>query len=122
MTEEASLMAPLPSARLLSIQPISGEPIACTLTGNEQAERVSEWRELLDGSEPEGVTNGLRWRLPSALAGQTAELAAAEQRCCSFFDFTLHFAAGELIFEAHAPKEAADLFLEVFGAPAGAGV
>ncbi|GHH43622.1 hypothetical protein GCM10017774_41480 [Lentzea cavernae] len=115
-------MASLHSARLLSIQPVLGAPIACTLTGNEQVERVSEWRELLGGAQPEGVTNGLRWKLPTALAGQAAELAAAEQRCCSFFDFTLHFAAGELIFEAHAPKEAADLFLDVFGAPAGAGV
>ncbi|MFD0207381.1 MULTISPECIES: hypothetical protein [Saccharothrix] len=109
----------MPSARQLDIQPVSGVPIACTLTGDEQAERVGEWRDLLKGSRPEGIANGLRWRLPSARAGQAAELASAEQRCCAFFDFTLHLTAGELILEARAPEEAAELFLDVFGTPAG---
>lgn len=114
--------APLPSTRLLDIQPVSDVPIACTLAGDEQAERVAEWRALLDGSHPESIPNGVRWRLPGARAGQAAELAAAEQRCCAFFDFTLHLAAGELVLEAHAPAEAADLFFDVFGTPAGASV
>ncbi|MFJ6675673.1 hypothetical protein ACIQMJ_31600 [Actinosynnema sp. NPDC091369] len=109
----------MPSARLLDIQPASDVPIACTLTGDEQAERTAEWRDLLEGFRPEGIANGLRWRLPSSRAGRAAELASAEQRCCAFFDFTLHLTAGGLIFEAHTPEEAADLFLDVFGTPAG---
>lgn len=119
---ESSSPAPLPSARLLDLQPVSGVPIACTLTGEEQAERIGAWRDLLDGVRPEGIANGLRWRLPSTRAGQAAELASAEQRCCAFFDFTLHLTAGKLIFEAQAPEEAAGLFRDVFGAPAGIGV
>ncbi|MFE2757491.1 hypothetical protein ACFXGA_36375 [Actinosynnema sp. NPDC059335] len=110
---------PLPSARLLDLQPSGGAPIACTLTGDRQAERIGQWRDLLAGARPEGIADGLRWRLPGARAGEAAELAAAEQRCCAFFDFTLHLTAGELVLEAHAPEEAADLFLAVFGAPAG---
>ncbi|MCE6998472.1 hypothetical protein LZG04_27265 [Saccharothrix sp. S26] len=112
-------VTPLPSARLLDLRPVAGVPIACTLTGEEKAARVGEWRELLDGARPEGIANGLRWRLSSTRAGRAAELASAEQRCCAFFDFTLHLTAGGLIFEAHAPEEAAGLFSDVFGAPPG---
>ncbi|TQM84487.1 hypothetical protein FHX81_6933 [Saccharothrix saharensis] len=111
--------APLPSARLLDLRPVSGVPIACTLTGDEKAKRVDEWRALLDGARPEGITNGLRWRLSTARAGAAAELAAAEQRCCAFFDFTLRLTEGELVLEAYAPEDAAELFLDVFGTPAG---
>ena len=53
-------------------------------------------------------------RLPPGLAGRAAELAAAEQQCCEFFEFTLDLAAGELRLEMRAPEDALPMLSEVF--------
>lgn len=53
--------------------------IACTLTGGDQADRIEDWRRLLAkalGRTP--LVGGIRIALPVALAGEVAELAAAE--------------------------------------------
>jgi DNA-binding transcriptional MerR regulator len=94
----------------------SEPPIACTLAGGAQADRIEEWRRLLsqaDGRKP--VDGGLTFRFPAGLAGQVAELAAAEQQCCAFFEFALRLVAGELWFEVRAPDDAAPLLATVFG-------
>ncbi|MEU4359312.1 hypothetical protein [Streptomyces virginiae] len=36
------------------------------------------------------VSDGLRLTMPVAQAARVAELVAAEQQCCPFFDFRLH--------------------------------
>ena len=94
---------------------MSTEPIACSLDGAGQADRVSEWRHLLgraDRRQP--VDGGVRFQLPATLAGPAAELAAAEQRCCPFFTFTLHLAGGGLQLEVRAPAEAMPMVAEIF--------
>jgi DNA-binding transcriptional MerR regulator len=91
-------------------------PIACTLTAAGQADRIGEWRRLLgqaDGREQ--VDGGLAFRFPAGLAGQVAELAAAEQQCCPFLEFNLHLTAGGLRFEVQVPEGAAPLLADVFG-------
>jgi MerR family copper efflux transcriptional regulator len=86
------------------------QPIACTLSGSDQAERTGEWRDLLArGSAREPVPDGIRVTLPAGLAGPAAELAAAEQRCCPFFRFTLVFDGGDIQLTMQAPPEAAPL-------------
>jgi DNA-binding transcriptional MerR regulator len=95
----------------LTLQP----PIACTLTGTDQRERVRQWRDLLDGADREVMDGGLRWHLPVQLAGQVAELAAAEQQCCTFFDFALYVSVDGLRFEARAPEHAVAVLAHVFG-------
>jgi MerR family transcriptional regulator, copper efflux regulator len=93
-----------------------GLPIACTLAAADQADRVEGWRRLLgqaDGREQ--ADGGLAFRLPAGLAGRVAELAAAEQRCCPFLEFTLHLAAGGLRLEVRAPEGAASLLANVCG-------
>jgi hypothetical protein len=57
----------------------------------------------------------LLFRSPAVLAGPAAELAATEQRCCAFFEFTLRLADGALELEVHAPAEAAPLLADMFG-------
>ena len=97
---------------------MSTEPIACLLDGAGQADRVSEWRRLLgqaDRREP--VDGGVRFQLPATLAGPAAELAAAEQRCCPFFTFTLHLAGGGLQLEVRAAAEAMPMVADIFGRP-----
>lgn len=91
-------------------------PIACTLTGSDQAERLHDWRQLLaHATSRHAVDGGLRIGLPATAAAQVAELAAAEQQCCGFFDFTLRLADGELHLEVRAPTEAGHLLTEMFG-------
>ena len=92
-------------------------PIACTLAAADQAGRVGEWRRLLGqagGREETG--GGLAFRFPAGLAGQVAELAAAEQQCCAFLEFNLHLIAGGLAFEVQVPEGAAPLLADMFGA------
>jgi DNA-binding transcriptional MerR regulator len=108
-----------PAAPVLAIRRRDAEPeppIACTLTAADQADRTGEWRRLLsqaDGREP--VDGGLAFRFPAGLAGQVAELAAAEQQCCPFLEFNLHLIAGGLRFEVQVPEGAASLLADVFG-------
>ncbi|HEX3750255.1 MAG TPA: hypothetical protein VHW06_06800 [Streptosporangiaceae bacterium] len=90
------------------------EPIACALSAGDQDRRVGEWRELLaqaTGREP--VPDGVRFTLPPTLAGTAAELAAAEQRCCPFFRFTLVLADGGLQLTVQAPPGAAPLLADL---------
>lgn len=96
---------------------MTGEPIVCTLSTGARDERAGQWRHLLaqaDRREP--IEGGLRFHLPVALAGPAAELAAVEQQCCAFFDFTLRLAGGGLHLEIRAPAAAAPLIADVFGA------
>jgi hypothetical protein len=88
----------------------------CTITGADQAERVRRWRELLAQARcRQTIDRGLRFELPTALVAEVAELAAAEQQCCAFFDFTLRLAGGGLQLEVRAPEDAAPLLAELFG-------
>ena len=104
------------SVRCVDAQPIRNLPIACTLDGAGQAERLDQWRRLLArAARRERIEGGLRFQLPATLAGPAAELAAAEQRCCAFFAFTLRLAGGGLELEVRAPAEALPLLTEVFG-------
>lgn len=92
------------------------EPIACTLNGTDLAERIGQWQQLLvQAHQREAIDGGLRIHLPATSVGPIAELAAAEQQCCSFFDFTLHLSGGELRLEVRAPEHAAPLLADVFG-------
>lgn len=90
-------------------------PVACTLTGDGRAERAAAWRTALDGAVRTPVPDGIRLTLPATRAAAVAELAAAEQACCPFFDIRVHFAGHDLHLDVRAPEAAADLLAEVFG-------
>jgi DNA-binding transcriptional MerR regulator len=94
-------------------------PVACTLTDSEQAERLHHWQRVLGHAHRrDRISGGLRIDLPADLAGEIATLAAAEQQCCAFFDFTLRLSDGNLSLAVRAPAEAAPLLADVFGADA----
>ena len=94
-------------------------PLVCTLSAADRPGRMEDWRELLGQAQDGGpVDGGLAFLLPPALAGRAAELAAAEQACCAFFEFTLHLTAGELRFEVRAPDAALPMLAKAFGASA----
>jgi len=98
---------------------MSAEPIACTLSSGDRGERIGAWRQLLARADSrERIDGGLRFSLPASLAGLTAELAAAEQQCCTFLEFTLHLTGGALDLEVRAPAEAFPVLRDVFSASA----
>ncbi|MEU7032975.1 heavy metal-responsive transcriptional regulator [Streptomyces sp. NPDC046237] len=96
-------------------------PVACTLGNAELSERTEQWRALVArAARREEIDDGLRLSFPpdAGLAGQIAALAAAEQGCCAFFDFTLHLTPDYLQLSVRAPESAAGMLAGLFGAPA----
>ncbi|WP_262062860.1 MerR family transcriptional regulator [Streptomyces sp. STR69] len=107
-------------------EPLTGEheswrqaPVACTLDGSRLGERTGQWRRLAQqATSREEIPDGLQLAFPSTpeLASEVASLAAAEQDCCAFFDFTLRLAPTELVLVVRAPETAGSLMAELFEA------
>lgn len=96
-------------------------PVACTLDGAELGERTELWRQVVGKAEGrEEIPDGVRLSFPTGaeLAGEVAALAAAEQGCCAFFDFTLHLTPTAFQLEVRAPEPAAGILADLFGATA----
>ncbi|CAL9339546.1 hypothetical protein SUDANB121_00250 [Nocardiopsis dassonvillei] len=90
-------------------------PVACSLGARDTAERLGRWKAVLRGAEREEVSAGLRVSLPADRAAEVAGLAAAEQRCCPFFSFSLVFDHESVHLEVGAPEHARAFLGEVFG-------
>ncbi|WP_327249051.1 heavy metal-responsive transcriptional regulator [Streptomyces sp. NBC_01320] len=102
-------------------EPWRDVPVACTLVGAERGERTEMWRTLAGKAEGrEEISDGVRLSFPAGaeLAGEIAALAAAEQGCCAFFDFTLHLTPTALQLDVRAPESAAAMLADLFGATA----
>ncbi|MFF0746650.1 MerR family transcriptional regulator [Streptomyces sp. NPDC004111] len=89
--------------------------VACSLSGDGLHERTAQWREAVDGAVRITVPDGLRLTLPVDRTARLAELAAAEQQCCPFFDFRLHLDGPRLHLEVRAPADGAELLADLFG-------
>jgi DNA-binding transcriptional MerR regulator len=95
------------------------EPVACSLDGSSMTGRVQDWHQLLTAcTSRESITDGLRLGFPAdpALAVEITRLAAAEQDCCPFFDFTLRLTPTSVVLSVRAPDAGADVLAELFGA------
>ncbi|MFJ5045492.1 MerR family transcriptional regulator [Streptomyces anulatus] len=90
-------------------------PVACSLNGDGLHERTAQWREAVAGAVRMSVPDGLRLTLPVDRTARVAELAAAEQQCCPFFDFRLHLDGAHLHLEVRAPADGAELLADLFG-------
>lgn len=69
-------------------------PIACTLTGDEQAERGGKVSHLFKAVEQvRELTDGYAFRFSGSdgTAARLLEFVLAERRCCPFFTFELVF-------------------------------
>ncbi|WP_420880730.1 MerR family transcriptional regulator [Rhodococcus sp. (in: high G+C Gram-positive bacteria)] len=102
-----------PSHAAITVQ--TGPPIACSLGAADHEERVHRWQQVLAGGVREPGPGDVRLRLPLDRVGALAELAAAEQQCCPFYDFHLHLRGSEVVFDVAAPAEAAAMVRELFG-------
>ena len=74
-------------------------------------DRLARWQRLAAHVvERTDTDDGVRVRFDNLVsAGEVADLAAAEQGCCSFFAFTLHIAADGTTLDVGAPAEARGL-------------
>ncbi len=77
--------------------------VACSLEEVAAADRLAQWRTLLDGAEVEDVAGGVRLMLRSALGQAALGLIAREARCCPFLDFELVAEAGRLRLDITSP-------------------
>jgi DNA-binding transcriptional MerR regulator len=96
-------------------------PVTCTLDTDELDVRITAWRQLVAGaSGREDIPDGVQLAFPASpeLAAEVAALAAAEQDCCSFFDFDLHLAVGEIRLTIRAPESAAGMLTDLLGTDA----
>ncbi|MFF0795095.1 heavy metal-responsive transcriptional regulator [Streptomyces spiralis] len=110
-----------PTRLSLEAEPWRDAPVACTLDGAELGERTEQWQQLCaKATDREEIPDGLRLSFPpgAEMAGELAALAAAEQDCCAFFDFTLHLTPTILQLEVRAPESAAGMLADLFGVPA----
>ena len=115
---QAALEA-LPRASATDRETNEAPAIACTLDGFERVDRAGQWQSVLASvTTREAIVGGLRLRFdPSRVRiGELAELAAAEARCCSFFDLSLHVTDPPAM-EVRAPSDALVLVHELFGEP-----
>jgi len=90
--------------------------IACTLAPDQIPERMAGWHAVLATVERrEPLPDGVRLHLSrSTDVGALAELAAAEQRCCTFFTFRLTLDAAGASLDVTGPTEARPV-IEAFG-------
>jgi DNA-binding transcriptional MerR regulator len=96
-------------------------PVVCTLATGRLGERTERWRALVArAADRDEIPDGLRLTFLAGpeLAAELAALAAAEQDCCAFFDFTLRMTPNALDLTIRAPREALPLLADLFGAPA----
>lgn len=116
-TTDTRPMTPHRTRRVARDEAWRSAPVACSLDGPAVSDRISRWRDLLAGAEREPIPGGMRLTMPSDRAAQAAGLAAAEQRCCPFFDFRLRIAGQRMDLEVRAPAEAATQLTGLLTAP-----
>ncbi|MEU1020738.1 MerR family transcriptional regulator [Streptomyces sp. NPDC005904] len=109
------VLAPNRQAAEAEVERWRTAPVACSLSGDGLHERTGHWREAIDGAVRTAVPDGLRLSLPVDRAARVAELAAAEQQCCPFFDFLLHLDGPRLHLVVRAPSDGASLLTDLFG-------
>jgi MerR family copper efflux transcriptional regulator len=116
-TAAAAVAVPVPLAGARGPTSTDDPPIACSLSAADVPGRIEDWHRLLTWAERrEALDGGVRVVLRGgAPIGELAELALAEQGCCTFFSFSLTTDARGVALEVRAPDDAADLVASVFG-------
>jgi hypothetical protein len=94
------------------------QPIACTLSDAEYAERTQDSaalaRRALRSRQP--IPDGTRLTFEASVdtERELREIVAAEARCCAFLRMDLRAAEDALILEITGPAEAEPIIAELF--------
>lgn len=100
--------------------PPAAAPYACTLERDAIPQRIDDWRHLLaQAMRHERRDDSIVVAFPpgAALAASVAELAAAENTCCSFFTFTIRIDHTGTTLTITTPADATELAAALFGEP-----
>jgi DNA-binding transcriptional MerR regulator len=95
-------------------RPPEAQPIVCTLEAESMVERMEDWRNtLLTAVRAESIDGGAHFDFPTSTnVAELANLAAAEQSCCSFLTFGLGIEPNAITLEIRGPAEARELLDE----------
>ena len=88
--------------------------MVCTLATEMLHGRLADWRATLRrATSVESTERGARFRFSDDIdVAALANLAASEQRCCSFLTFGLGFGPGQVTLEIRGPADARPLLDE----------
>ena len=94
-------------------------PVACTLAGDQVADRVGAWQAIAASATNRAATlDGTRLRFDRGVdLAELAALVVAEQDCCRFFSFTLTIGIDEVVLDVAAPPDARSMIDTLIGAP-----
>jgi hypothetical protein len=99
-------------------------PIACSLPGQDQAERLGELSSLSSrvlGAEPTGEGGSLvRFQPDGDTRSQLKRIVAAERECCPFLDLSVAEDGSSLTLSIDGPEGAEPVIGEIVGALTGA--
>ncbi len=87
-------------------------PLACTLGPEDGLMRLRRWERLHEIGGPVAYLDGrdleVRYQPSPGVQAELAELAAAEQRCCSFVTWTVAEVEGRPVLRVASPAEVPD--------------
>lgn len=113
------------TAVVTDLDPRTPLPLACTLGPQDGRDRLRRWQELHRGAPPvSSVRDGvLEVRYPDApgVLAELRALAAAEQSCCSFVDWSVARVGDDAVLTVRAPAgrlEAVEPIAALFAAGA----
>ena len=92
-------------------------PIACSLSGEEQTERLREFASLSSrvlGAEPtSGGGSLVRFRPDGDTRSQLRRIVAAERECCPFLELSLTENKSDLTLSIEGPEDAKPMIAEI---------
>lgn len=98
-------MTPTPRADTSATEPRDVQPVACTLTTKQAAERTLEWTDLQDRcAGVEIIAGGVRMSMPASMATDVRDLARREVDCCAFLRIETTVEADVLALEITSPN------------------
>lgn len=107
-------------AKLTPLVGIVSGDIACALDPSSVGDRIEEWnRTLVAATARLRIEHGLRVVFDRDVdVAALVELAAAEQTCCTFFEFRIGIGSDGVSLEVTGPDDAQDVIAAVFGGAA----
>ena len=84
------------------------QDLACTLASDELVQRIQDWRAVAVHAKSRTVTDSgvvSIYPLDSKVTSELQRLIEAEKDCCSFMDFEMTEAEGNLVVELRVPPD-----------------